>query len=68
MERELSEVFCINGKQVRVEKGICHDCYLLHDMCFLEPIMNITGRCSYREDKQNVCFKLIGKDGDKKTR
>ena len=68
MERKLGEVFSINGKQLRVEKGTCEECYFLHDMCFIEPIQNITGRCTLREDRQNVYFKLIEKDGDKKTR
>ena len=68
MEREISEIFCLNGKQLRVENGTCKECYLLHVMCFVEPILSVVGRCSCRKDKEEVCFKLIRKNGDKKKR
>ena len=68
MEREIGEIFTLNGKQFEVKEGTCIDCYFANQYCFLEPIISSIGRCGFRKDRKEVCFKLIEKDGDKKKR
>lgn len=61
MERQIGEIFSLDGKRFNVTRGTCIECGFVLEVCFLDPILSIVGKCSYknRDDGKDVCFKLI---------
>ena len=61
MERKIGDVFSFDGKRFKVTSGTCIECGFALEVCFLDPILSIVGKCSdkNREDGKDVCFKLI---------
>ena len=58
MERQIGELFRLNGKLFEVVEGDCTNCYFRKLPCFSREFRDL-GSCRGRDDRKLVCFKLI---------
>ena len=58
MERQVRELFKLNGQLFEVVEGDCTNCYFKTKYCFSREFRDL-GACRGRGDKKLVCFKLI---------
>lgn len=58
MERQIGELFRLNGKLFEVVEGDCTNCTFRTINCSLREFADL-GRCRGRDDRKLVCFKLI---------
>lgn len=58
MERQVGELFKLNGQLFEVVEGDCTNCYFKTKYCFSKEFRDL-GACRGRGDRKLVCFKLI---------
>ena len=58
MERQVGELFKLNGQLFEVVEGDCTNCYFKTKYCFSREFRDL-GACRGRGDRKLVCFKLI---------